>query len=93
MELFHGSNQEITEISDSGVFGGIFGTASESSARSHGNNLYVIESPRHLEDYALNYEIDGAWEMALEVCNGDEAIAEAIMKPGCDSSDFDDPDG
>lgn len=93
IELFHGSsNEAITEIKANGMFGGLFATTSESAARSHGEVLYRIESPRHLTDYALNYEIEGAYEAALAIADGDERVAEAIMSKGCESLDDCEPE-
>lgn len=83
MELFHGSHSEISSISDTGLFGGIFAAASREAAASHGDQIYRIQSPRPLSNYALNYEIDNAWEVAIEVAGGDEDVAEAIMAPEC----------
>lgn len=91
MNHFHGSHETITEIRADGVFGGIFG-ASESSARSHGDIVHVIESPRPLSDYELNYEVEGAYEIALELARGDEALAEAIMSKGCETPSDCDPE-
>lgn len=87
MELFHGSNETIIAIRADGVFGGLFASADESAALSHGRNLHVIESPRHLSDFELNYEIEGAYEAAIEIAGGDERIADAIMSKGCESLD------
>ena len=92
MELFHGSSETITEIRNSGVFGGLFASASESSALSHGGVLHSIESPRHLSDYALNYEVGGAYDVALEIARGDERVADAIMSKGCESLDDCEPE-
>lgn len=91
-ELFHGSTQPISEIHARGTFGGIFATVSAASARSHGDVLHRIESPRHLSDFALNYEIEGAYDAALELAGGDERIADAIMSKGCESLDDCDPE-
>jgi hypothetical protein len=92
MELFHGSNETITEIRPDGVFGGVFAAPSEDAARSHGDVVHVIESPRHLTDFALNYEIDGAYDVALELADGDERSADAIMSVGCESLDDCEPE-
>lgn len=86
MELFHGSHETITEIRADGVFGGLFG-AGEGQALSHGPVLHKITSPRHLSDFELNYEIDGAYDAALEIAGGDERIADAIMSKGCEELD------
>lgn len=86
-ELFHGSPQAITKIRRDGVFGGLFASGSERVALSHGPVLHRIISPRHLTDFALNYEIEGAWDVALELADGNEEIAEAIMSKGCEVPD------
>lgn len=86
-ELFHGSNRSITEIRATGTFGGIFAAADKHAARSHGPVLHRISSPRHLSDFELNYEIDSAYETALEIADGDERVADAIMSKGCESLD------
>ncbi|QRD62806.1 hypothetical protein H8Z72_23250 (plasmid) [Xanthomonas citri pv. citri] len=91
MQHFHGSNETVTEIRVDGVFGGLF-AGSEVTARSHGSVLHMIESPRPLSDYELNYEIDGAYDIALELADGDERIADAIMSAGCESLDDCEPD-
>jgi hypothetical protein len=82
-EHFHGGHEVISEIRADGVFGGIFG-ASKEAARSHGSILHVIESPRPLSDFELNYEIDGAYEIALELSSNNESLADAIMSKGCE---------
>lgn len=87
MELFHGSHETITTIRADGLFGGLFASTSKSSALSHGEVIHVIESPRPLSNYALNYEVVGAYDVALEVANGDERIADAIMAPECECLD------
>lgn len=92
MELFHGSSQEIKQITAEGVFGGLFATANEGSALSHGGILYRIVSPRPLTDYDLNYEIEGAYDIALELASGDESAADAIMSIGCEALDDCEPE-
>lgn len=92
MELFHGSNETITEIKSSGLFGGLFASSCERSAASHGDVLHRIESPRHLTDYALNYELAEGYEIALDLAGGNEEIANAIMSAGCESLDNCDPE-
>lgn len=87
MEMFHGSAEKITEITDSGFFGGLFASACEMAASSHGDVLHTIFSPRPLTDYKLNYEIEGAYDLALEIARGDERVADAIMTPGCEALD------
>jgi hypothetical protein len=86
-EYFHGSPDEISEIRDSGTFGGIFASPSAASARSHGPVLHIVRSPRPLTNYALNYEIDGAYDVALDIAGGDERIADAIMTAECAALD------
>jgi len=94
IDYFHGSDDsDLTEIRETGVFGGLFATTNEAAARSHGSILYVVRSPRPLTNYKLNYEIEGAWELAVELCDGDEARAEAIMSPECPSDSADAEDG
>ena len=90
MQTFHGSHSKISEIKSGGVFGGLFSTAEERAAASHGDVLHIITSPRPLEDYELNYEVEGAWEAAVELCDGDEERAGAIMTPECESDDGED---
>ncbi|HEX7383351.1 MAG TPA: hypothetical protein VF291_03500 [Burkholderiaceae bacterium] len=92
LEMFHGSNTPITAIRGDGVFGGLFASASAGAARSHGEVLYRIDSPRHLSDFDLNYSIEGAYEAALELADGDERVADAIMSVGCESLDDCDPE-
>ena len=91
MELFHGSYETITEIRPSaGDFGGIFGASSQQAARSHGEFVHVIVSPLPLSDFELNYQIEGAYAVALEVAGGREDLADAIMEKGCpDCGDYD----
>ena len=71
----------LAEIKDSGLFGGIFASA---SGGMYGAHEYRVTSPRHLTNYELNYELEGAWDAALELCDGDETLADAIMTPGCE---------
>lgn len=91
-ELFHGSSSRIDAITADGVFGGLFGAASEDAARSHGDVLHRIVSPRPLSDYELNYEVEGAYSAALELANGNEAMADAIMSKGCEALDDCEPE-
>ena len=86
-QLFHGSYEKISEITDNGIFGGIFGSDSMDAALSHGDFLHVIESPRPLTDYVLNYELEGAWEIALEIADYDDIVAESIMSKACPCDD------
>lgn len=82
---YHGSNKEICEIIDNGMFGGIFAAADEQDALSHGKILHAIEieEEKHLTDFVLNYKIDNALEVALKICNNDEELAECIMDINC----------
>lgn len=84
---FHASPVEINGIRGDGLFGGLFATSSRDAAMSHGHFLYAIESPRALSDYVLNYELDGAFEIALDLAGGDESVADAIMAKSCESDD------
>lgn len=79
-EGIHRSPSEFTEIHGSGMFGGIFASA---HGGMYGKHIYRVMSPRHLTNFELNYDIEGAWDVALEICDGDESLAEAIMAPGC----------
>jgi hypothetical protein len=88
-ELFHGSPARISVIRADGVFGGLFASCNEDVARSHGDVLHIIRSPRPLTNFRLNYEIENAYNVALELCDGDESRADAIMSLDC-SSDCDD---
>jgi len=81
--MYHGSHEQITEIRDDGVFGGLFASVDADSAASHGAHVHRIESPHHLTDFELNYVIEGAWDFAVEVAGGDEDKAEAIMNADC----------
>lgn len=89
MELFHGSHSKISEITSGGMFGGLFAAGDENAALSHGSVLHVIESPRPLSNYELNYETDGH-RIALELADGNEELADAIMSKSCpDAGGFD----
>lgn len=85
MELFHASHEEITEITNTGMFGGVFATIDEGAAMSHANELHVIEieESAHLTDFILNYKLENAYEAALEVSRNDKEMAECIMKSSC----------
>lgn len=91
LDLYHGSPAAIAKITASGVFGGVF-ASHEGAARSHGAVLHLVRSPRPLTDYALNYEIEGAWEAAVEVAGGDEDLAGRIMDIECPASDDCEPE-
>jgi len=81
-QTFHGSSESISEIRSEGMFGGLF-TGTDDAARSHGGILHEIESPKPLSDWELNYEVDGAFDVAMAVARGNEAVAEAIMSKSC----------
>jgi hypothetical protein len=91
IKSFHGSHSRIDKITENGTFEGIFG-ASEKVAESHGKIIHVITSKKHLTDYELNYEIENAWEVALDVADyasfSDEVdledIARAILRADCE---------
>ena len=89
---YHGSESEITEIRDDGAFGGLFAAADESAARSHGGIVHAIQSPAPLSDFELNYEIDGAYDVALEIADGNEEVADAIMDRECPALDDCEPE-
>ena len=91
MNTYHGSAKQVSAITSRGAFGGLFSSVDERAAASHGDVLHVIASPKPLTDYALNYEVEGAWEAAVKVCGGDEDRAEAVLSPGCEC-DSDDPE-
>lgn len=42
LDLYHGSYEQIPEIKDSGVFGGIFASGKKSAAASHGKNIHKM---------------------------------------------------
>jgi hypothetical protein len=92
MQTFHGSHTTVTEITGRGAYGGVFGATDAGPALSHGDVLHIVESPKPLTDFELNYTIQGAWDVALKICRGDEERAEAIMDAGCpcDSPDPED---
>ena len=58
MELFHGSNEIISAIKNTGIFGGLFASSNKDAALSHGAKLHVINAARVLSQHDLNYEID-----------------------------------
>ena len=91
-ELFHGSNETVSEIRSNGLFGGLFAATSERAAASHGAVMHSVFSPNHLTDFALNYEVEGAYEAALEIARGNERIADSIMSPRCAPLDDCDPE-
>jgi hypothetical protein len=89
IQVWHGSRDRVLEILDAGCFGGIFGAGDKRAALSHGDVLHIIDSPRHLTNFVLNYQIEGVYEIALDIVRGDAVLADAILDPGCPT---DDPD-
>ncbi len=70
-DYFHGSSEVLTEITQSGVFGGIFVDSERNAAYSHGDVVHTISLSKNqiLTDSALNYDFDYA---ALLKIVGDE---------------------
>ena len=66
MKLFHGSFEQISEIKDLGIFGGLFAAADEDAALSHGEVLHTIEiaDDKALTQQDLSYELDADAVMA-----------------------------
>ena len=93
-EGFHGSREIVTEINSGGTFGGLFATACNQAAGSHGKVLHIISSPNHLTDYEMNYGDDSAeaGRIAMELCDGDEERARAILDRGCPCLDGTEPE-
>jgi hypothetical protein len=61
MFLYHGSYEKVKEIKPyEGLFGGLFASVSESTARSHGEilNTLEVDDSKVLTQYALDYECD-----------------------------------
>lgn len=60
IQIYSGSPDEITSIRNDGVFGGIFASADESTARSHGDFVHTIDIPKKeiLTQYEMEYELD-----------------------------------
>ena len=56
--LYHGSNMELKNIDDSGLFGGIF-AGGKDTALSHGEKLHKIEIPENkiLTQQAIDYDL------------------------------------
>jgi hypothetical protein len=90
MKTYHRSpDPRFSTITMGGLFEGVF-TCETKGAIQRDGYLFVVESLRPLTAYALQYEIDGAWAVALEVARGDEQKAEAILDPDCPHPDGDD---
>ncbi len=94
MILYHGSPEKIAKIEQNDpasdwIFGGLFAACDQEVARSHGKIIHQIEPRNPLTDFELNYQIDGAWDAAVELCGGSEDMAERIMQADCpqDSDD------
>lgn len=80
MELYHGG--KISKVEDKGLFRGIFASACQVAAGSHGD-LHTVElnDDQILTDYSLNYELDhdevkGAFEA---VCAEESVDAESEL--------------
>ena len=86
MERFHGATAPVSRIDSTGLFGGLF-AADRQAARSHGAVIHRIVSPRPLDDFTLNYEIESAWATALEIGGGDDDVATRILSPDCVPAD------
>ena len=57
MELYHGGS--VSNVEDGGLFRGVFASACEDVASSHGYlHKSEIEDDKILTDYSLNYELD-----------------------------------
>jgi len=87
MKTYHGGAKIVEEIDPDGpwyAFPGIFSAASECVARSHGDVLTTILSPRPLSDHEINYSGElRAYDVCLEIVGGDEALADAVMDAAC----------
>jgi hypothetical protein len=94
-EGFHGSREVIAEINAGGTFGGLFATQCNQAAGSHGKVLHIIVSPNHLTDFEMNYGDDSAeaGRIAMDLCDGDEDRARAILDRGCPCDSADPEDG
>lgn len=92
MRTYHRSpDPRFSTITESGLFDGVFTCETKGAIQREGY-LFVVESPRPLTAYALQYEISGAWAVALDVARGDEQKAEAILDPHCPHPDAGDGD-
>jgi len=60
IELFHASPEKISEITDEGLFGGVFASASDEVALSHADNLHkiVLDESDICTQSFLNYDVD-----------------------------------
>ena len=74
MELYHGGSA--SKVEDSGLFRGVFASACEDVASSHGDlNKAEIEDEKILSDYSLNYELDhNEVRAAFEAVCGEEGV-------------------
>lgn len=84
--LFHGSHGLIAEITTDGTFGGIFAVDSLQAARSHGDIIHLVTSPRPLTNTIIYME--GYGQEALELADGNEELADAILDPACPAPEF-----
>jgi hypothetical protein len=60
LRLYHGSPEEnLSQVQDKGLFGGVFGHASKDVALSHGDHIYHSDIPESkiLTNYDLNYNL------------------------------------
>lgn len=93
--LYHGSHEEKLEITDSGIFGGIFAAPSEHSALSHAPVLHVIEidDSEILTQQELSYHVD--YSVAKQIiaaeleCTGDDLdrACELVIEDGMATDD------
>jgi hypothetical protein len=60
MQLYHGSNETISEIKNEGVFGGLFASTDKDVALSHADELHIIELEESeiLTQQELSYHVD-----------------------------------
>ena len=77
MELEHISPADFGAIEEGGIFGGIFAAA---TVLGH---THIVRPANPLTDFELNYQIEDAYEIALEIADMDEALADAIMSAEC----------
>lgn len=103
--MFHTSTSpEPFEIVSDGLFGGIFASVKPYYTAPCGVDayLYIVDSPRHLSSddlYTMRMQ-DGSDvdDIALDICDGDEELASAILRASCnvieimESRGIDDPD-
>jgi hypothetical protein len=80
MQLYHGSNEAFNEVTDDGLFGGIFASSDESVALSHGDVLHVIdlENSEILTQQELSYHIDSGKVKQILIDNLDAMTSEEL---------------